>query len=246
MADATGGSSQRPVVLVTGAGRGIGAAVGRLAAGRGWAVAYHYRASGDRARQLAADTDGVAVHADLADGAAIAAMFAAVDRHFGRLDALVNNAATVAGYGPHPRFEAGPINAMLAVNVTAPLLCCRQAAARLPAGGSIVNISSKAAVLGGAGEWVDYAATKGAIDTLTRGLALELAPQGIRVNAVRPGLIDTDFHDHAPPGRMDQMAPHIPLGRAGTALEVAEAVLWLMSPESAYVTGTIVDVTGGR
>lgn len=234
-------------MLVTGAGRGIGRAVAELAAGRGYRVAVHGHRSAAAVASVAASIGGHAVIADLADPAAIESMFAALDADgFDHIDVLVNNAGTAAGYGPIGTYHAAPIAEMLAVNVTAVLLCTQHAVQRMSAGASIVNISSKAAVLGGAGEWVPYAASKGAVDTMTIGLARELAGRQIRVNGVRPGLIDTDFHDHAPPGRMTRMAPTIPLGRSGSAAEVAEAALWLASDAASYVTGAILDVSGGR
>jgi NAD(P)-dependent dehydrogenase (short-subunit alcohol dehydrogenase family) len=176
-------------------------------------------------------------------------MFAEIDTRLGRLDVLVNNAGIAGSYGTLDTYTAAALERLWSVNLTGPFLCAREAANRMRTaggGGSIVNISSKAAVLGGPNEWVHYAASKGAIDTMTTGLAKELAPHGIRVNGVRPGLIDSDFHLHATPGRMDRMTPMVPMQRVGTPDEVAEAVLWLASPAASYVTGAFIDVTGGR
>jgi NAD(P)-dependent dehydrogenase (short-subunit alcohol dehydrogenase family) len=246
--------AQRPVMLVTGASRGIGAAVARAAAGS-YDLALNY--SSDQASAAAvADELGstcrVELHrADVADEDAVVRMFRDIDARFGRIDVLVNNAGIAGGFGGLASVTASMLTRLLAVNVTGAFVCAREAARRMSTlqgggGGSIVNISSKAAVLGGSGEWVHYAASKGAIDTMTTGLAKELAAEGIRVNGVRPGLIQTDFHGHAPPGRVERMVPTVPMQRAGSSAEVAEAVLWLASPAASYVTGAVVDVTGGR
>ena len=236
------------MILVTGASRGIGAAISRLAARVGYTVVVNYATSADRAEALAAEigNDSFAVQADVSDEAAVVAMFAALDERCGRLDVLVNNAGTAGSYGLLGSYTVDVLERLWAVNITGPFVCAREAATRLPGGGSIINISSKAAVLGGPNEWVHYAASKGAIDTMTTGLAKELAPRGIRVNAVRPGLIESDFHLHATPGRVERMTPLVPMQRAGTADEVAEAVLWLASPAASYVTGAFIEVTGGR
>lgn len=246
---------ERPVVLVTGGSRGIGAAI-VLAAAPTFDVVLNYAASDDaasdvaeRARALGADV--LVQRVDVADEAGVTAMFAASDEHFGRLDGLVNNAGIAGGYGTIDVVNAEMLARLWAVNVTGAFVCAREAATRMRtdrggAGGSIVNISSKAAVIGGPNEWIHYAATKGAIDTLTAGLSKELAAVGVRVNSVRPGLIESDFHLHAAPGRVERMAPIIPMQRAGTADEVAQAVLWLLGPGSSYTTGAFVDVTGGR
>ena len=241
----------RPVMHVTGASRGIGAAISRLAAAAGYTVVINYTASADVANALAREigNESFAVHADVSDEIDVLAMFAEADERCGRLDVLVNNAGVAGSYGTLDTYTAEAMQRLWAVNLTGPFLCAREAANRMRAsgrGGSIINISSKAAVLGGTNEWVHYAASKGGIDTMTTGLAKELAPHGIRVNAVRPGLIDSDFHMHATPGRVERMLPVIPMQRVGTADEVAEAVLWLASPAASYVTGAFIDVTGGR
>jgi NAD(P)-dependent dehydrogenase (short-subunit alcohol dehydrogenase family) len=251
--DAVTAPGARPVVLVTGAARGIGAAVARAAAAGGATVVVNYATSRDAAHDL---VDGlgngaVAVQADVADEAQVSAMFAAIDVAFGRLDALVNNAGIAGAYGGLDVVSGSMLDRLFAVNVGGAFLCAREAAARMRTdrggcGGTIVNVSSKAAVLGGAGEWVHYAATKGALDTMTAGLSKELAPYGVRVNSVRPGLIESDFHDHAPPGRLERMRPMIPMLRSGSAAEVAAAVVWLTSPAASYVTGAFIDVAGGR
>jgi NAD(P)-dependent dehydrogenase (short-subunit alcohol dehydrogenase family) len=239
------------VMLVTGASRGIGAAISRRAAAAGYSVVVNYAASADVADALAQEigNDSFAVQADVGDEQAVVDMFAAIDRRFGHIDVLVNNAGIAGGYGTLDSYTVDALERLWAVNLTGPFVCAREAANRMRAdarGGSIVNISSKAAVLGGPNEWVHYAASKGAIDTMTTGLAKELAPHGIRVNAVRPGLIESDFHLHAAPGRVERMEPLIPMQRAGTPEEVAEAVLWLASPAASYVTGAFIEVTGGR
>ena len=240
-----------PVMLVTGASRGIGAAIARLAAAAGYTVVANYAASTDIANALVQEigNESFAVRADVGDERDVLAMFAEIDERCGRLDVLVNNAGIAGSYGTLDTYTAESMQRLWAVNLTGPFICAREAANRMRAsgrGGSIVNISSKAAVLGGTNEWVHYAASKGGIDTMTTGLAKELAPHGIRVNAVRPGLIESDFHLHATPGRVDRMLPVIPMQRAGTADEVAEAVVWLASPAASYVTGAFIDVTGGR
>ncbi len=247
--------NQRPVMMITGAARGIGAAVARAAAGDYDLVVNHVTPGShvsDLADELRSHGATVLVQrADVADETAVVEMFRASDEHFGRLDVLVNNAGIAGGYGSIDTVSAAMLATLWAVNVTGAFVCTREAVARLATdrggdGGSIINISSRAAVLGGSGEWVHYASSKGAIDTMTVGLAKELAPLGIRVNGVRPGLVASDFHDHAPPGRLDRMAPTIPMARAGSPDEVAAAVVWLASPAASYVTGAFIDVSGGR
>jgi NAD(P)-dependent dehydrogenase (short-subunit alcohol dehydrogenase family) len=244
-------SDRQLVMLVTGASRGIGAAISRRAAAAGYAVVVNYAASEDVANALAREigNDSFAVQADVGDEKAIVGMFATIDERFGHIDVLVNNAGIAGGYGTLDSYTVEALERLWAVNLTGPFVCAREAANRMRAdgrGGSIVNISSKAAVLGGPNEWVHYAASKGAIDTMTTGLAKELAPHGIRVNAVRPGLIESDFHLHATPGRVERMTPLVPMQRVGTPEEVAEAVVWLASPAASYVTGAFIEVTGGR
>lgn len=247
--------SERPVMLITGAARGIGAAIAKAAAAD-YDLVLNYAASADAAEQLA-DTlrSGGArietVRADVGHEAAVMRLFEFVDREFGRIDVVVNNAGIAGAYGALDVVEGEMLARLWAVNISAPFMCAREAAARMRtdrggAGGSIINISSKAAVLGGSGEWVHYAASKGALDTMTIGLAKELAAVGVRVNGVRPGLIESDFHLHAPPGRVERMRPSIPMQRSGFPAEVAAAVLWLASPAASYTTGSFIDVAGGR
>ncbi len=248
-------TNQRPVMLITGAARGIGAAIARAAAPT-YDLLLNYAASQSAAQQLADELRALGcraepVQADVGDEAQVLAMFGQLDGSFGRLDVLVNNAGIAGGYGPLDVVNGEMLARLWAVNITGAFICAREASARMRtdrggAGGSIINISSKAAVLGGSGEWVYYAASKGALDTMTIGLSKELATVGVRVNGVRPGLIESDFHQHAPPGRVERMRPSIPMQRSGSTAEVAPAVLWLASADASYVTGTFIDVTGGR
>ncbi|SHO64412.1 NAD(P)-dependent dehydrogenase, short-chain alcohol dehydrogenase family [Pseudoxanthobacter soli DSM 19599] len=244
-------------MIVTGGSKGIGAAVARAAGKAGYRVVLSFKGDVDGAEAVVRDiaSDGgvaLAVRADMAREDDILALFATVDERFGAPDVLVNNAG---GVGPLCRVEdvtADAIAEVLAVNVTGTLLCCREAVKRMSTrhggrGGAIINISSRAAVLGGAGEWVHYAASKGAVDSLTIGLAREVGAEGIRVNAVAPGLIETGLHAAAgAPDRLERLGPTAPLQRPGTAEEVAAAVMWLASPESAYVTAAVLPVSGGR
>lgn len=249
-------ADDRKVMLVTGASRGIGAAIARAAAHEHYDLVLNYTNSRDAAEQLADEIRDLGcralpLQADMAVEADVVRLFQAVDQWFGRLDVLVNNAGIAGGYGPIDTVHEEMLQRLWAVNVTGPFLCAREAAARMRTdrgghGGAIVNISSKAAVLGGSGEWVHYAASKGAIDTMTVGLAKELAPFGVRVNGVRPGLIESDFHDHAPTGRVERLTPTVPMLRSGSPDEVAGAVLFLAGPAASYATGTFIDVTGGR
>ncbi len=243
------------VMIVTGASRGIGAATARRAARAGYAVCVNYQAAADRAATVvqAIRADGgtaIAVAADVSDEGAVQAMFATVERDLGPVRVLVNNAGTVGDFGPLSAMTAAGLRRLLDVNVVGPFLCAREAAARMGttrggAGGSIVNVSSRASLLGGPNEWVTYAASKGAIDSMTVGLSKELASDGIRVNGVRPGLIDTEIHDVSP-GRLDRLVGGVPLARTGTADEVAEAIVWLASDAASYVTGSFIEVSGGR
>lgn len=244
------------VMLVTGGSRGIGAATARLAAQQGWAVGIGYRSAAPEAEAVVesirtAGGRAVAVRGDVAVERDVAELFARVADELGPIGALVNNAGIVGQYGPASELRVDELRHLLDVNVVGAFVCAREAIARMRtdrggAGGTIVNVSSRAAVLGGPTEWVTYAASKGAIDSMTVGLSKELAPLGIRVNGVRPGLVLTDIHDAAPPGRVERLLPGVPMARAGTAHEVAEAIVWLASPASSYVTGTFVDVGGGR
>lgn len=247
----------KPILLVTGGSRGIGAATALLAARAGYAVAVNYQANSLAAdevvRQIRA-TDGtaMAVQADVADEAQVLAMFARIDAKLGRISALVNNAGVVDVACRVDAMSVARLQRQFATNVIGSMVCAREAVLRMSTrhggtGGSIVNLSSVAATLGSPGQYVDYAATKGAIDTFTIGLAREVAAEGIRVNAVRPGIIDTEIHaSGGQPERAQQMAAHIPMGRPGTAQEVANTVMFLLSAASSYTSGAIVDVGGGR
>jgi NAD(P)-dependent dehydrogenase (short-subunit alcohol dehydrogenase family) len=242
----------KKVLLVTGGGRGIGAAVVRLAAARGWDVAFTYAGNAARAAETEATAKAsgaqvLAMQADVGDPQAVAGTFAAVRDRFGRLDALVNNAG-ITGPKATLRESTDAIwEKVLRTNVIGLASCCREALAVLPQGGAIVNVSSRASELGGPGEWIHYAASKGAVDTLTVGLAKEAAPQGVRVNAVNPGLIDTELHANAGmPDRVERMSVGVPMGRGGSAEEVAEAILWLLSDAASYVAGARLPVGGGR
>jgi NAD(P)-dependent dehydrogenase (short-subunit alcohol dehydrogenase family) len=236
------------VMLVTGGSRGIGAAVARRAAQRGFTVVVNYATNAAAAEAVAADCGfgAYAVRADIADADAVTALFSEIAERSGRLDALVNNAGISGPYGTFDAIDADGLNELLAINVRGPYLCAQHAVRLMDAsGGVIVNISSKAAVLGGPNEWVHYAMSKGAIEAFTTGLARELAPRNIRVNAVRPGLVDNNF-GAAPADRIERLTPMIPMRRVGTLDEVADAVIWLAADAPDYVTGTFIDVTGGR
>jgi NAD(P)-dependent dehydrogenase (short-subunit alcohol dehydrogenase family) len=249
--------NRRKVLLITGASRGIGAATARLAAVRGYDIAVNYASNVEAAEAVVADAErvgarAIAIRADVAQEAEVERLFAETERRLGPLWGLVNNAGIV---GPASRLDAADaatIKAVMDLNVVGAFLCARAAVQRLSTnrggkGGVIVNISSGAATLGSPGDFVWYAASKAAVDTLTIGLAREVAREGIRVNAVAPGLVDTDIHDSTGiPNRIAAMSPNIPLGRAGTAEEIAETILFLLSDASSYVTGAVLRVAGGR
>ena len=241
-----------PVMLITGGTRGIGAAIARAASQAGYTVAITFETSDVAADELVSEGSvDLAIRSDAGDEAAVVAAFAEVLETCGRVDALINNAGIAGSYGTIDTVTGDMLERLWAVNISAPFLFAREAVRHMSTanggrGGCIVNISSKAAVLGGSGEWVHYAASKGALESMTTGLAKEVAAVGIRVNAVRPGLIETDFNDHASPGRVERVRPMVPMQRSGTVEEVAAAVLWLCSDASSYTTGAFVDVSGGR
>jgi NAD(P)-dependent dehydrogenase (short-subunit alcohol dehydrogenase family) len=246
-----------PVLLVTGGSRGIGAAICLLASAKGWRVAVNYAANKAAADAVVStiEADGgaaFAIKGDVGNAGDIVAMFRAVDDRFGRLDGLVNNAGIVDAPARVDEMSVERIERMMRINVTGSVLCAAEAVRRMSSrhggtGGAIVNISSMAAIIGSPSQYVDYAASKAAIDTFTIGLAREVATEGVRVNAVRPGVIDTEIHASGGlPDRARDMAPNIPMQRAGTAEEIADAVLYLLSQEASYITGSILNVSGGR
>jgi NAD(P)-dependent dehydrogenase (short-subunit alcohol dehydrogenase family) len=245
------------VLLVTGGSRGIGAATALLAARKGFAVAVNYTRNAEAADEVvrairAGGGKAEAIRADVADEAQVLAMFAAVDQKLGRLTALVNNAGIVDQTSRVDEMSLDRLKRMFDINVIGSFLCAREAVRRMSTrhggkGGSIVNVSSAAARLGAPGQYVDYAAAKGAIDTFTIGLAKEVAAEGIRVNAVRPGLIETDIHASGGlPNRVKDLQHLVPMQRGGSADEVAQSIVWLLSPEASYTTMSLIDVSGGR
>lgn len=244
------------IAIVTGGGRGIGAATARVLAGSGYDVAISYRSDSASAGEIVRDIEGMgrralAMRADNASEQDILSLFRKVDNELGPVSVLVNNAAATGGFARIEDVTVESLNAVAQTNFVGTAVCCREAVRRMStkhggAGGVIVNISSGAAIRGSAGEWVHYAASKGAVNTLTIGLAKEVALEGIRVNAVAPGLTATDMHaNEGAPDRLERMAPMVPMGRAGTAEEVAAAVAWLASDAASYVTGAILPVGGG-
>lgn len=250
-------STPKRVLLVTGGSRGIGAATSRLAAKAGYRVALNYASNEGAATALveAIAQDGgeaLAVRGDVGNEADILSMFEKVDRTFGPLDALVNNAGVVDQKARVGEMSGARLERMMRINVIGSMLCAREAVKRMSTshggkGGAIVNISSIAARIGGPGEYVDYAASKGAIDSFTIGLAREVAGEGIRVNAVSPGIIDTEIHaSGGQPDRIERIRHFVPMQRAGTAEEVAAAILWLLSDEASYTTGANLEMGGGR
>ncbi|ANN65462.1 glucose 1-dehydrogenase [Bordetella bronchialis] len=250
-------TAQAPLILVTGGSRGVGAATARLAAAQGYDVAISFVSNEAAAREVAADVEAagrraLAMRADSADPAQVAGLFAAIDRQFGRIDVLVNNAAILERQSRLEDLGFDRMRRIFAVNAIGPILCAQQAAKRMSyrhegRGGAVINVSSAAARLGSPNEYVDYAASKGALETFTTGFAKEVAREGIRVNCVRPGHIYTEMHaSGGEPGRVDRVKDSIPMGRGGQPEEVARAILWLASAEASFVTGTFLDVTGGK
>ncbi len=245
------------IVLITGSSRGIGAASARLFAANGWAVAINYISNKEAAEQIAGEVADAGVRtmivqADVSREDEVLRLFNEVDEELGSLSSLVNNAGILLPQSRLLDMDMERINNILTTNVTSCFLCSREAVKRMStrlggAGGSIVNVSSIAATLGAPNEYMDYAASKGALDTFTRGLALEVADEGIRVNAVRPGIIETTIHaDGGEPDRPKRLAPLLPMKRSGLPEEVAEAIYWLASDKSSYATGTFIDLAGGR
>jgi len=245
------------VMLITGAGRGIGAATALLAAERGYAVCINYLRDADSAAALQekierAGARAIAVAGDVSSEPDVLRLFEEADRRLGRITDLVNNAGIVDRGSRVEDMSAARLARMFAINITGSFLCAREAVKRMSKrhggrGGAIVNVSSIAAKLGAPGEYVDYAASKAAIDTFTVGLAKEVGPDGIRVNAVRPGVIRTDIHlSSGDPARVERIGATAPLGRAGEPKEIARTILWLLSPEASYISGALVDATGGR
>ncbi|WBL62017.1 SDR family oxidoreductase [Stutzerimonas stutzeri] len=245
------------VMLITGASRGIGAATARLAAHQGYALCLNYHQRADAANAVLEQVRGlgvtaIAVQADVADETQVLHMFEAIDREFGRLDVLVNNAGMLEQQMRLEQMDAARWTRVLGGNVIGSFLCAREAIKRMSTrhggrGGAIVNLSSVAARLGAPGEYIDYAAAKGAIDSMTLGLAKEVASEGIRVNAVRPGVIHTDIHAAGgEPDRVERVKASVPMGRGGQAEEIAEAILWLASEQASYTSGALLDVAGGR
>jgi NAD(P)-dependent dehydrogenase (short-subunit alcohol dehydrogenase family) len=249
--------SHRKVLIITGASRGIGAATARLAASRGYAVCVNYRSARAAAESLVAEIEAgggaaMAVAADVSVEADVVRLFEAAGERFGRVAGLVNNAGILEQQMRVESMDAARIHRILATNVVGAFLCAREAVRRMStrhggAGGAIVNVSSAASRLGSPGEYVDYAASKGAVDTLTIGLAQEVATEGIRVNAVRPAFIYTEMHaSGGEPGRVDRVKAFVPMKRGGRPEEVAHAILWLLSDEASYTTGTFIDIAGGK
>lgn len=249
--------SEAPLILITGGGRGVGAATARLAATQGYDVAISFVSNEAAALTVAADVEAagrraLAVRADSADPEQVVQLFETIDQAFGRIDVLVNNAAIIARQSKMEEIGYRRMQRMFAVNAIGPILCAQQAVKRMSfrhggGGGSVINISSASARLGSPNEYVDYAASKGALETFTVGLAKEVAREGIRVNCIRPGHIYTEMHaSGGEPGRVDRVRDTIPMGRGGEPEEVARAILWLASTDASFTTGTFLDVTGGK
>jgi NAD(P)-dependent dehydrogenase (short-subunit alcohol dehydrogenase family) len=245
------------IAIVTGGGRGIGAAIAKLLGSNGYGVAVNYARDKDAAQSvvdhlITAGAPAVAIQGDVSREADVLRLFDTAERELGPIGALVNNAAITGGFARVEDVGSAALAQMLAVNIAGTILCAREAVRRMStrrggSGGAIVNISSIAARTGGSGEWVHYAASKGAVNTFTIGLAREVAMEGIRVNALAPGLVETELHAaNGEPGRIARLSPSIPMQRAGTPEEIAQGVLWLLSDAASYTTGTILEIGGGR
>ena len=249
--------TNRGPLIITGASRGIGAAIARLAAQRGYPICINYKSAREQAETLVRELEAegakaIAVQGDVSIEADVMRVFKSCDKRLGTLVGLVNNAGILETQMRVEQMDTARINRILATNVTGAFVCAREAVLRMSTkrggrGGAIVNVSSGAARLGAPGEYVDYAASKGALDTLTIGLAKEVAEEGIRVNSVRPGFIYTEMHaSGGEPNRVDRLKEYVPMKRGGRAEEVAHAIPWLLSDEASYTTGAFIDVTGGR
>ncbi|UTT86978.1 SDR family oxidoreductase [Vibrio pelagius] len=240
------------VVIVTGGGRGIGASTAILLASKGYRVCVNYRKDHRAAELVVAEIvakggSAMAFQADVSIESEVEALFSAVNQEFGQVTHLVNNAGVLFTQSRLADIDYARFNKVMAANIGSCFLCCKAFINQIDGPGSIVNVSSAASRIGAPFEYIDYAASKGAMDSLTKGLSLELAEQGIRVNGVRPGFIHTEMHaDGGEPNRVERLAPNIPLKRGGTPLEVAESIVWLLSDEASYVTGTFIDIAGGR
>jgi NAD(P)-dependent dehydrogenase (short-subunit alcohol dehydrogenase family) len=240
------------IALVTGASRGIGAATAKLLAAQGYAVCINYQHNKTAADEVVQHINAYGGHAlayqaDVSCESQVVDLFNFIDTQLGAITHLVNNVGILLPQSKLIDMDAQRINLILTTNVTSYFICCREALKRMQSGSAIVNVSSGAARSGSPNEYIDYAASKGAIDTLTKGLSLEVAAQGIRVNGVRPGFIHTDIHaDGGEPGRIARLTPHIPMQRGGQPEEVAEAIVWLLSDAASYVSGTIIDIMGGK